>query len=252
MIATGGAGYWLTSSDSFVLDEPRVEGELHYTDAAALLAAAGLDRRLNVVLLDTARARRSMLAFASVADAQVRVALPNEVVVRVVERQPVFALGQAGTNYLVDAGGAVVATLGDTEAAALGIPVVRDDRREWAVEVEVGSVLNEIDLAAIVQLAAIGPAQIGSAASSLALTIDDADGYVLSALPSGWRAVFGHYTPTLRPPDMIARQVQCLGSIIAGGEQQIDTIYLAPLDERCGTYLPRTTPRASPTPDTGT
>jgi hypothetical protein len=91
----------------------------------------------------------------------------------------------------------------------------------------------------MLQIGALTPALLGSTASQLAFRVDDRDGFVVSASPDGWRAVFGFYTPTLRPPSEIAQQVQCLRSLLAMGEAAIDTIYLAPQDDRCGTYLPR-------------
>ena len=91
----------------------------------------------------------------------------------------------------------------------------------------------------MLQIAALTPALVGSAALTLAFSVDDSRGFVVSAAPGGWRAVFGIYTPTLRPPSEIAQQVQCLRSLLATGESAIDTIYLAPQDDRCGTYLPR-------------
>jgi len=45
--------------------------------------------------------------------------------------------------------------------------------------------------------------------------------------------------------------VQCLRTLLGSGEEQIETIYLAPQEERCGTYLPRPTPRVSPSPHPG-
>lgn len=249
MAATAGTAYWMATSDTFTLDEAVVSGELRYTDGAALLAAAGLDRPRNVLVLDTGAARAKMLEFVSVADADVRVTLPNHVEVAVDEREPVFALRHEGDNLLVDERGAIVASVGDTEAESLGVPIVRDDRAEWALDLAIGGTVDPIDLAAILQLAAADPAAIGSSATALSIAVDDDNGYVVTAQPNGWRAIFGHYTPTLRPPDLVPRQMQCLRSLLAGGEQTIDTVYLAPLDERCGTYLPRETPRVAPTPD---
>ena len=92
------------------------------------------------------------------------------------------------------------------------------------------------------RLAALTPEIVGTTYSHLRLSVDDTEGYVLEAEPNGWRAVFGQYTPNLRPVDLVDRQVQCLRARLAEDEQQIAVIYLAPLDEGCGTYLPRTTP----------
>jgi hypothetical protein len=190
--------------------------------------------------------RERLLALPSVADADVRVVLPNRVVVTVRERVPVFAMRRSDTNLLVDERGTVVASVEDDEAGVLGIPVVHDERLQWAIDTDVGGTVDPIDLAAILQLAALEPAAVGSSAPNLVLAITDDDGYVLTAEPDGWRAIFGHYTPTLRPVDLVPRQVQCLRSLLATGETDIETIYLAPVDERCGTYLPRRTPTPQP------
>jgi hypothetical protein len=100
----------------------------------------------------------------------------------------------------------------------------------------------------LLQLGALTPAQIDSSATSLTLDINDDDGFVMTAAPAGWQAIFGQYTPNLRPTDLIPRQVQCLRSLLGADEKDVHTVYLAPLDERCGTYLPIATPRATPTP----
>ena len=62
----------------------------------------------------------------------------------------------------------------------------------------------------MLQIGAITPALIDSTATSLALGVNDDDGYVMNAQPNGWQAIFGEYTPNLRPVDIIPRQVQCL------------------------------------------
>ena len=56
--------------------------------------------------------------------------------------------------------------------------------------------------------------------------------------------MFGFYTPTLRPPDMIPGQVRLLRSLIAGREGSMYRIVLA--SDTNGTYLPRSS--ASPAP----
>jgi hypothetical protein len=94
----------------------------------------------------------------------------------------------------------------------------------------------------------VTPEVIDSGAASLALTVHDDDGFVISAEPQGWSAVFGNYTPNLRPVDLIPRQLQCLTSLVAQSESDLRTVYLSPLDDSCGTYLPVATPRITPTP----
>jgi hypothetical protein len=109
--------------------------------------------------------------------------------------------------------------------------------------------MNEIDLGAILRLAALSPDLLGSAAERLELSIEPEDGFVVHAVPAGWRAVFGHYTPTLRTTDLIDGQVQCLRSILADGEAGLETVYLSLGDDRCGTFVPGS-PNGAP-PHTG-
>ena len=250
MVVTAGAAYWLLSDDAMSVAAPRVTGELHYTDAQQILAAAGVgdDQHPNVVKLRTDAMRGAIMSFPAIADAQVTTGLPNDVNISVVERAPILAWQRNGTTYLVDADGLVLATVDAAQASALGLPLIADERTQFVSDISVGGRLDLIDLAAVLQLGAITPATIDSSATSLALGVRDDDGFVLSAVPSGWQAIFGQYTPNLRPVDLIPRQVQCLRSLLADREHDAQTIYLAPLDERCGTYVPVATPRATPSP----
>lgn len=249
MITTAGTAIWAATNDDFVLgpDGAQISG-LRYTDRATVLAAAALaeDARPNLFTVPTQQMRAGLLALPAVADADVHVVLPNRLEMSLVERAPVLALRRRDGNFVVDADGVVLASPGDEELAALGLPTIEDDRLVLATDVHVGGSLDSLDLAAMLQLGAVTPALLESSASTLGLTIDDADGYVMTAAPYGWRAIFGNYTPTLRPPDLIPRQVQCLRSLLAQDEAALATIYLAPLDERCGTYLPRISPSPQP------
>jgi hypothetical protein len=250
MVAAAGAAYWLLTNDAMSVAAPRVSGELHYTDTQQILAAAGVGdgQHPNVVKLRTDAMRGAIMSFPAIADAQVTTGLPNDVSISVVERTPILAWQRSGTDYLVDADGLVLATVDAAQVSALGLPLITDQRTQFGSDISVGGQLDPLDLAAVLQLGALTPATIGSGATSLALGVRDDDGFVLSAVPAGWQAIFGQYTPNLRPVDLIPRQVQCLRWLLGAGEQEVGTVYLAPLDERCGTYLPIATPRATPTP----
>ena len=98
----------------------------------------------------------------------------------------------------------------------------------------------------MLELGALTPALLDSRRrASVSASVGDDNGFVLDAQPDGWQAIFGEYTPNLRPTDLIPRQVQCLRSLLAASESDLRTIYLAPLDERCGTYLPTRRTRRS-------
>jgi hypothetical protein len=208
----------------------------------------------NLFALRTEAMERALASLPAVAAADVAAVLPDRLVVVIQERTPLFLVRNVAGDHLVDVDGIVLDTLAGGASDSLALPVLADARASTAPVLEVGGRLLEPDLSAVRLLLAVTPDAISSSAQSLSVVADDEEGFAIVAEPVGWRAVFGHYTSTLRPPEMIARQVQCLGTLLteAEGETEIATIYLAPLDDRCGTYLPRTTPTprplASPTP----
>ena len=246
MALSAGTAAWLATADRFVLgtDQPQLLG-LRYTDPALVRAAIGIapGATPNVFLLRTGDMARAVASLPPVSSAVVDAALPDRLTVLVTERSPVFVLVE-DRPYLVDADGVLLAELGAGQMPA-GMPVVTDQRAAgaaWAV----GGKVDPIDLAAILPLGALTPSMVDSQATGLRLAIDPSDGFVLTADPQGWQAIFGQYTPNLRPTDQIPRQVQCLRSLLANGETDIARIYLAPLEDRCGTYLPRSMPSPSP------
>jgi hypothetical protein len=99
----------------------------------------------------------------------------------------------------------------------------------------VGTYLPASDLAVMRQLLALTPELLGSQAQELRLRVDKQDGYVLES-DRTWRVLFGHYTPTLQPPEVIPRQVQCLQWLLASEERKLERVRLALSDEACGTF----------------
>lgn len=236
---------WAVTNHQFDLDPAKVEvSTLVYTQPEVIREALGLPAtaRPNVFRIDTRSMRRVLEALPAVARADVQVTLPDRLVVDVAEREAVFALATDTGTYLVADNGFVLYALPAHDWSSVDVPAIEDRRAEFAPELEAGGRLDAISLAATLRLAAITPELIGTQYEVLSLTVDDAEGYVLNAEPDGWRAVFGHYTPNLRPVDLIDRQVQCLRSRVEAGEEGIAVIYLATLDERCGTFLPEGTP----------
>jgi len=250
MIACAGATYWMLTATTFKLDAPQLSANLSYTDPQAVLAAAGVGtgEHPNVVGLRTDAMARAIASFAAVANVEVTTSLPNNVSISVAERVPVFALERAGSTYLVDADGLVLAQVDPARAAVLKLPTFDDQRTNFVEAVTVGGRLDPIDLQAMLQIGAITPALIDSTATSLALGVNDDNGFVIDAQPNGWQAVFGEYTSTLRPADIIPRQVQCLRSLLGDQESEVKAVYLAPLDDGCGTFLATPTPRTLPSP----
>ena len=242
---------WLVTSHQFDLNPTRVEvSSLVYTQPDLIRQIIDVPTGFtpNVFRISTGRMERDLGALPAVAGADVYVTLPDRLVVQVIERTPTFVLATPTGAFVVDVDGYILDDLPLADAASLGLAIVSDLRDEFAADVEVGGRLDEVSLDADLRLAAITPELIGTGYDQLSLTVDDTDGYVVTAEPGGWRAVFGHYTPNLRPVDIFDGQVQCLRARVAAGEEDVAVIYLAPLDERCGTFLPRSTPARSASP----
>jgi hypothetical protein len=120
------------------------------------------------------------------------------------------------------------------DPAEPGLPTVDD----WRLPDEpptVGSNLPADDVAVMLQLLALTPEVLGSRSEELRLRVDQLDGYVLQS-DRGWQAVFGHYTPTLQPPEMVPRQVQCLRWLLASEERRLERVRLAVTGGECGTF----------------
>lgn len=252
MAACSVASSWLVSSTEFELSDAGIElSGLSYTDPLVVRDMIGLPpgTTANLFALRTEAMERALASLPAVAMVDVAALLPHRLVVDIEERTPLFAVRNASGDHLVDVDGVVLDLLGSGAGGALSLPVLTDDRDSTA-PLEVGGRLQEPDLSATRLLLALTPVSISSSAQSLTLVVNDEDGFVVFAEPVGWRAVFGHYTVTLRPPDMVDRQAQCLRTLLTegDGESEIATIYLAPLDDRCGTYLPRATPAPVPSP----
>jgi hypothetical protein len=245
ILVTAGGILWLATSRQFALAADGVEiSGVHYTDALMVREALNLpaDGAPNVFGLHTDAMRRALLTLPAVTAADVHVALPNHLVVRITERTAVLRVIHDGFAYLVDGEGMVLDARDTRLEIPADLPVIEDQRVDLAIAYQVGQLLDPSESAAMLQIGALTPALVGSNAAGLGFSATDAEGFVVTADPDGWRAVFGFYTPTLRPPTQIAQQVQCLRSLLATGEAQIQTIYLAPSNDRCGTYLPRESP----------
>ncbi len=236
-VAALAAIYGAGASPAFQLRQLDVEGA-RYTSVASVDAALGLDSvpHPNLFSLDTARARRSLLALPAVTDARLSVDLPDRLVVRIAERQPIMVWASSDQRWLVDVAGVVIgpATAGDPSAA--GLPVFADDRSGRS-PLAPGDTIDATDLAVARRLGALTPEMLGSRAASLSFEITDSDGFTVAAASKGWLAIFGMYTTTLRPPDLIPAQVQCLRSLLAQvGERKVTAVYLFPEGDQCGTY----------------
>jgi hypothetical protein len=180
----------------------------------------------------------------TVRDASVSVHLPDTVVVRVDEREPILVWRVGARRYLVDVDGELFGRLGDAAPAGAGdLPVV-EDRRAASAGLSIGQRLDPVDLDAATRLASLVPSDVGSEAKALTVQVTDASGFVVRSGPNGWDAVFGFYTPTLRTPELIPGQVRLLRSLLLGREPMVARVVLA--SETDGTYIAKPTPTPRP------
>ncbi len=263
-VLAAAAGTWgVTASAAFAVRGVDIGG-VHLTSTAAVQSALGVtlgEVGPNAFTLRTDELRDRLLALPTVAGADVRVVLPGSLQVTITERTPILVWKVGTSRLLVDHDGFVIADAGAADATdearqvAAHLPVV-DDRRtsrwplvdDWRPAVRqaprVGSMLQPLELGIALQLLSLTPADVGSTAPGLVVAVDDADGWIMQpAAPDPWTAVFGFYSTTLRPPDLVAEQVRSLRSLITGKESAYSRIVLA--DARKGTV---TFGKGSPTP----
>ena len=241
------AAYGVTASSTFafrklVIDDAAVHRVVTDELIGAQLGLA--EGGSNLFLLASDRLQAAVEQLPGVLSADVAVDLPDTVRVRVVERDPILVWTVGDHRFLVDRDGGLFADVQPGPGSPVnGLPSVVDNRAS-AATLAVGGHLDAVDLDAATRLGALRPDQVGSAAAGLRLTIDDEDGFTMRPSSGPWAAVFGFYTPTLRPPDMIPGQVQALRSLLlAQGEAAVRHVTLA--SAQGGTYLPRATPTPS-------
>jgi hypothetical protein len=243
MLAAVAGIYGAATSDAFAISHTEFAGAT-WTPASELEHALAIPPGQNLFAVNTADLARRAEAIPAVRSAEVEVALPDTLRVTLNERAALLAWQVGARRFLVDGTGLLFAELPDASSSDAGLPLV-DDRRPESTSLRVGDSLDAVSLDAALRIGSLTPADVGSAASRLAIGVDDTDGFTITAEPIGWTAVFGFYTPTLRVTDLIPGQVRLLRSLILGREDTVLRIVLA--DDRSGTYVPRPTPSPSST-----
>jgi cell division protein FtsQ len=248
MLVSAAGIYGVGASSAFDYARLQVSGA-RLTDTGTVEAMLADARGSNLFLLATAPLETALQTLPTVAVAHVDVRLPGTLAVTLEERQPVLVWQIGARRYLADTTGALFAKLPDDAAAAAtqaaGLPVI-DDARAASVGLSVGLGLDPVDLDAATRLASVVPADVGSGATGLTVQVTDENGFVVRARPSGWTAIFGFYTPSLRTTGLIPGQVRLLRSLLEGREAEVQRVILA--SETDGTYVPRETPKPSQSP----
>lgn len=233
LLASIGALNGLASTPAFTLARTELP-TLTWTTHEALVGAVATTDGTNLFRVQTGPIEDRLRRLPGVADAHVSVSLPDTLVVTIEERTAILTWRVGETLFLVDRDGVIFATAPSDAAASATLPTVADSRPESAA-LGVGSVLDAVDLDAATRLASLTPADIGSAADSLVITVTVATGFVVGTVPRSWVAVFGLYTPSIRTPGMIPGQVRLLRSLLADREDTIAKVILA--DEDAGTFI---------------
>jgi len=251
MVVTGAATWGVAASPAFGVRTTDVSGVAVTTDAEVAAVLALGSPPPNAFTLATDGLRSGLEALPSIARADVRVTLPGTLRVRIVERTPILAWRAGDALLLVDRDGKVIADAASADATsaaraiAAGLPTVDDRRGVGApagglvTEVQpvpaVGGQVGPIELDVARRLLSIRPADLGSPATGLQVRLDDEDGWTIQpAVDRPWTAVFGFYSSTLRPADLVPQQARLLRSLLAGHEAQLLRIVLA--DGTHGTY----------------
>lgn len=246
-LASAATIYGVASSSAFEYAKLRVQGA-RYTDVTVVETSLAGIRGENLFRIDTKPLESQLGELATVARARVEIQLPDTLAVTLEEREPILVWKIGERRFLVDDVGALFARLPDkppAEAAAL--PVV-DDHRAASAGLALGRTLDSVDLDAATRLASLRPADIGSAAEGLSVSLTDENGFVVRSRPAVWTAIFGFYTPSLRTPVLIPGQVRLLRSLLDGREAEVERVILA--SDSDGTYVarPTPTPKASAAP----
>ncbi len=251
MVVTGAATWGVAASPAFGIRTTDLSGMVVTTEADVDAVLALGNPAPNAFMLATDGLRTGLEAIPSVAGANVSVALPGTLVVHIVERTPILAWRSGPSLFLVDRDGRVIADAGSAGASpaaraiAAGLPTV-DDRRVPAAQggdlvsevqplLAIGGRLGPIELDVATRLLSLRPADVGSAAGALQVRLDDEDGWTLHpTVDRPWTGVFGFYSATLRPADLVPEQARLLRSLLAGREAQLLRVVLA--DGAHGTY----------------
>ncbi len=174
LLVAGGGLYGTVSSDVFATSTTEVAGNTWTSDDAVLAALAVPDGQ-NVFTVRTTELESRLTGLPAVQDASVTVALPDRILVDVVEREALVAWRVGDRRFLVDADGFLFGELPQDAGGTVDeLPVV-DDRRAASRTLDVGTTLDAVSLDAALRLGSLRPTDVGSRGERLAIRVDDAE-----------------------------------------------------------------------------
>lgn len=167
----------------------------HYTAASDLDRILAEQRGASVLAVDTAALRTRIERLPAVGEVTINASLLGRIDASVVERDAAFVWQTASGRYLGAGDGTIFALLGDGEAVPpelQPLPLVRDERFVARL-VTVGDVIPAGVVGTALRLVSIDPAELGSAAGALTLTLDDEYGFRLVSAAPEWQVALGPY-----------------------------------------------------------
>ena len=225
-------------------------------DRDAVIAAANIPIGSSLLGVNLREAEEAVADLPLVASVRVSAGLPDGIQIRVREKSLLLRWQIGNLVYAVSESGELlgdVATLNLAPSAAADLeaaPLLIDDRAPSPLPTTGQLTPTELDV--VTRLASLTPEDLGTAATALKLRLLSDFGFVVEATgPSiEWSAVFGIYSATIRPTNMIPGQVRLLRSVLAGRETRIGWVILA--DDQAGTYTAKGVrpppPAAKPSP----
>jgi hypothetical protein len=245
MLLSAGAVYGLAATSAFGFSRLEIQGST-ITPEATIRDALALSEGQNLFEISTDPLAARLREIPAIESATISIGLPGTVAVRIEERQPILVWRLGDRQLLVDRSGLLFARVnGAASASVAALPVIIDTRAA-SRQLAVGNTVDAIDLDAATRLASLTPAAIGSGATSLAVSVTDANGFVVRTVPENWVAIFGFYGRSLRTTELVPGQVQALHELLLKvGESTVAQVILG--DDRAGTLIPKASPSPSST-----
>ena len=248
----------LAAGGSLKISSVRIVG-LQLLDEGAIRTASGVTIGDRLLSADPHNIESALAGLAFIASSRVRIGLPGEIRIEIREEMPLMRWKYDGTTYLVSGSGELLGPTTSPLLSAAGrvaleqLPLISDLRAQTALDS--GGAISSLDVDIATRLASLTVSDLGSAATQLTIQIDPEYGFVVQGNGVGisWNAVFGIYSATIRPPEMLPGQVRLLRSLLADRERKVGWIILA--DGQAGTFTapgvrPPPPPEMSPLPST--
>lgn len=252
LVATLVAPPALAASGRLVVSDVKVTG-VDVLSEQAILDLVDIGRGESILGVDLHATTRAIEAVPFVARAQVRIGILGELRIEVRETPLMMRWRRGEATLLLSGSGRNLGRVDSpylsergVEAAAL-LPLVEDGSSDAFVEV--GEEIPPLDLDIVTRLASLTAEDLGSDALELTIQRDPQYGYLIQGVGDGftWNAVFGRYSATIRPVELIPSQVRLLRSLLATRERSVGWVILA--DGQAGTFTdPGVRPPPPPSP----